>query len=62
MQLSVTTYAMVRTSPPGPNDSRVFREDSGYVITHGPGFRRFVLKKIAPYANGFALFLAVKFR
>src|SRR5712672_3928737 len=37
MQLSVTTYAMVRTSPPGPNDSRAFREDSGYVITHGPG-------------------------
>src|SRR6195256_1678702 len=33
MQLSVTTYAMVRMSPPGPNDSRVFREDSGYVIT-----------------------------
>src|SRR5207253_2355733 len=42
IQASVTTYAMVRTSAPGPNDSR---EDSGYLITHGPGLSRFVLKK-----------------
>src|SRR5437879_12501177 len=42
MQLSVTTYAIVRTITPGLNESR---EDSGYLITHGPGLSRFVLKK-----------------
>jgi hypothetical protein len=45
MQLSVTTYAIVRTSPPGPNDSRTFRRIAGHFITHGPGHRHFVLKK-----------------
>src|SRR5436190_21474404 len=46
MQLSVTTYAMVRTSPPGLDDSRVFfAKTARHLITHGPGLRRFILKK-----------------
>src|SRR5438477_8597843 len=31
--------------PARPNDSRAFREDSGYLIMYGPGLSRFVLEK-----------------
>src|SRR5712664_582824 len=45
MQLSVTTYAIVRTIPPDLGDSHAFRRATQYLITHGPGLSRFVLKK-----------------
>src|SRR5213592_1514418 len=51
MQLSVTTYAMVRTSPPGPNDSRAFREDSQASYHARSRAPPFYPEKIASYAR-----------
>src|SRR5258708_1151814 len=51
MQLSVTTYAMVRTTPPCLSASLAFRENSGISYHAGCWALPFCPEKIAPYAE-----------
>jgi len=62
LSVDVRLDCFARASPPGLNDSRAFREDSGASYHAQSRARSFYPEKIASYANGFALFLAAKFR
>src|SRR5258708_6374287 len=62
MQLSVTTYAIVRTSPPAPNDSGAQHRVARHLTPRSSGLGRFILKKYPLMPNERALFLRAEFR